>query len=331
MRCRGWGPTSSGSANQLTEGHQMQASQLAAIAWRLQWSGSKPTKRQQAHATAEAGEAPTTTAVLASCEPSFWLSSTPPTNMQIDRTFAMPAIGQEARGAGLGVADWAGGTLSSRCQRRLKLSVCAMAVLRHRRGLWGSELTSHRGPSKAGELGACPLVHQAFQKPSPCRRLLKGLVHQRTGTQLPRDRKRKHWQREEKQGVRPEVQQSLSRPPTAGTSCRRMKGTGEQPGGGGGGCREAELRRFKTPRAHARVSAVGDTKGPGSELTEASPGRKDAEIHRRRPGNCAAGRSPPGGEHPTKRGLGGTEGLLAGEGPSAALSPLPPGRTSPRS
>ncbi|KAK1331967.1 hypothetical protein QTO34_007644 [Cnephaeus nilssonii] len=98
-------------------------------------------------------------------------------------------------GAGLGVAkvaDWAGWTLSSRRQWRLELSVCAMAVLRHRRGLWGSELTSHRGPSKAGELGACPLVHQAFQKPPARRRLLKGLVHQRTGTQLPRDQKQKH-------------------------------------------------------------------------------------------------------------------------------------------
>ncbi|KAK1334968.1 hypothetical protein QTO34_004542 [Cnephaeus nilssonii] len=117
------------------------------------------------------------------------------TNMQIDRTFAMPAIGQEARGgAGLGVAgvaDWAGGTLSSRRQRLLELSVCAMAVLRHRRSLWGSKLTSHRGPSKAGELGACPLRHQAFQKPSPHQRLLKGLVHQRTGTQLPCDQKQK--------------------------------------------------------------------------------------------------------------------------------------------
>ncbi|KAK1337823.1 hypothetical protein QTO34_002459 [Cnephaeus nilssonii] len=69
------------------------------------------------------------------------------TNMQIDRTFAMPAIGQEARGAGLGVA---GVALSSRPQRWLELSVCAMAVLRHRRGLLGSELTSHHGPSKAG-------------------------------------------------------------------------------------------------------------------------------------------------------------------------------------
>ncbi|KAK1329351.1 hypothetical protein QTO34_011535 [Cnephaeus nilssonii] len=116
------------------------------------------------------------------------------TNMQIDRTFAMPAIGQEARGAGagaglgvVGVADWASGTLSSRSQRPRKLSVCAMAVLQHRRGLWGSELTSYHGPSKAGELGACPLRYQAFQKPSPRQRLLKGLVHQRTDTQLPCD------------------------------------------------------------------------------------------------------------------------------------------------
>ncbi|KAK1334274.1 hypothetical protein QTO34_005277 [Cnephaeus nilssonii] len=78
-------------------------------------------------------------------------------------------------------------TLSSRRQLRHKLSVCAMAVLRNRRGLWGSELTSSHGPSKAGELGACLLRHQAFQKPPPSRRLLKGLVHQRTSTQLPRD------------------------------------------------------------------------------------------------------------------------------------------------
>ncbi|KAK1338658.1 hypothetical protein QTO34_019313 [Cnephaeus nilssonii] len=103
----------------------------------------------------------------------------------------------EAQGAGLGVAgvaDWARGTLSSHRQRWLELSVCAMAVLQHRRGLWGSELMSHRGPSKAGELGACPLTHQAFQKPPPRWRLLKSLVHQWTGTQLPRDRKRKREQ-----------------------------------------------------------------------------------------------------------------------------------------
>ncbi|KAK1346003.1 hypothetical protein QTO34_008471 [Cnephaeus nilssonii] len=90
-----------------------------------------------------------------------------------------------------GWPGWAGEMLSSRRQQRLELRVCAMAVLRHRRGLWGSELTSHRGPSKAWELGACPLRHQAFQKPPPRWRLLKGLVHQRTGTQLPCDRKRK--------------------------------------------------------------------------------------------------------------------------------------------
>ncbi|KAK1339712.1 hypothetical protein QTO34_018267 [Cnephaeus nilssonii] len=35
------------------------------------------------------------------------------------------------------------------------------------------------------ELGACPLVHQAFQKPRAQRRLLKGLVPEQTGTQLP--------------------------------------------------------------------------------------------------------------------------------------------------
>ncbi|KAK1341316.1 hypothetical protein QTO34_017720 [Cnephaeus nilssonii] len=101
-----------------------------------------------------------------------------------------------------------------------ELSVCAMAVLWHRRGLWGSELTSrpadhqklvhhadHQKQSKAKaaglseasttpeaserpgapaiqrkawELGACPLRHQAFQKPPQRRRLLKGLVHQRS-------------------------------------------------------------------------------------------------------------------------------------------------------
>lgn len=46
--------------------------------------------------------------------------------------------------------------------------------------------------------------------------------------------------------------------------------------------REAELRRCRTPRAHARVSAVGDTEGPDSELTGASQGRKDAAVRRRR-------------------------------------------------
>ncbi|KAK1345010.1 hypothetical protein QTO34_013714 [Cnephaeus nilssonii] len=115
--------------------------------------------------------------------------------------------------------------LSLRRQRR-ELSVCAMAVLRHRRGLWGSEPTSccgpskarsetqccprrpynpdsykisvgqvaplsGRGPSKAWELGACLLRHQAFQKPPPSQRLLKGLVHQRTGTQLHREKRKR--------------------------------------------------------------------------------------------------------------------------------------------
>ncbi|KAK1345800.1 LOW QUALITY PROTEIN: hypothetical protein QTO34_008265 [Cnephaeus nilssonii] len=37
----------------------------------------------------------------------------------------------------------------------------------------------------AVELGACPLVHQAFQKPPARRRLLKGLVPEQTGTQSP--------------------------------------------------------------------------------------------------------------------------------------------------
>ncbi|KAK1346546.1 hypothetical protein QTO34_000402, partial [Cnephaeus nilssonii] len=50
---------------------------------------------------------------------------------------------------------------------------------------------SGRGPSKVGELGACLLRHQAFQKPPPSRRLLKGLVHQRTGTQLHREKRKR--------------------------------------------------------------------------------------------------------------------------------------------
>ncbi|KAK1342616.1 hypothetical protein QTO34_015382, partial [Cnephaeus nilssonii] len=45
------------------------------------------------------------------------------------------------------------------------------------------------GPSKVGELGACLRRHQAFQKPPPSQRLLKGLVHQRTGTQLHREKR----------------------------------------------------------------------------------------------------------------------------------------------
>ncbi|KAK1333252.1 hypothetical protein QTO34_006793, partial [Cnephaeus nilssonii] len=50
---------------------------------------------------------------------------------------------------------------------------------------------SGRGPSKAWELGACLLRHQAFQKPPPSPRLLKGLVHQRTGTQLHREKRKR--------------------------------------------------------------------------------------------------------------------------------------------
>ncbi|KAK1340862.1 hypothetical protein QTO34_017257, partial [Cnephaeus nilssonii] len=41
--------------------------------------------------------------------------------------------------------------------------------------------------SESVELGACPLRHQAFRKHLAWRRLLKGLVHQQTGTQLPCD------------------------------------------------------------------------------------------------------------------------------------------------
>ncbi|KAK1340517.1 hypothetical protein QTO34_019087 [Cnephaeus nilssonii] len=44
---------------------------------------------------------------------------------------------------------------------------------------------------KSGELGACLLWHQAFQKPPPSRRLLKGLVHQRTGTQLHHEKRKR--------------------------------------------------------------------------------------------------------------------------------------------
>ncbi|KAK1345043.1 hypothetical protein QTO34_013747 [Cnephaeus nilssonii] len=219
--------TSIGTSIGLT-GHEPVATSRSWASWyrlsmdvqRPEWSGSEPTavEQQRAYRAAEA-------ATRALAGPGYlnlewpWAAGQPPskaclhlglalgswgaegtaeagtqTNMQIDRTFAMPAIGQEARGAGLGVAgvaDWAGGTLSSRRQRQLKLSICAMAVLRHIRGLWSSELTSHRGPSKVGELGACSLRHQAFRKPPAGRRLPKGLVHQRTGTQLPCDRKQK--------------------------------------------------------------------------------------------------------------------------------------------
>ncbi|KAK1331954.1 hypothetical protein QTO34_007631 [Cnephaeus nilssonii] len=106
------------------------------------------------------------------------------------RQYKSRPVLREAQGTGLGVArvaNWASGTLSSRCQRRRKLSVCAMAVLQNRRGLWDSELTSHRGPSKAGELSACLLRHQAFQKPPLSRRLLKGLMSFRTTFQTKRD------------------------------------------------------------------------------------------------------------------------------------------------
>ncbi|KAK1331214.1 hypothetical protein QTO34_009163, partial [Cnephaeus nilssonii] len=54
----------------------------------------------------------------------------------------------------------------------------------------GSPLSSRR-PSKVGELGACLLWHQAFQKPPPSQRLLKGLVHQRTGTQLHHQKRKR--------------------------------------------------------------------------------------------------------------------------------------------
>ncbi|KAK1346482.1 hypothetical protein QTO34_000338, partial [Cnephaeus nilssonii] len=77
----------------------------------------------------------------------------------------LPQVKREAQGAGLGVtgiADWAGLTLSSRHQWRRELSVCAMAVLQNRRGLWGSELMSRPGSSKAGELGAIESESEHF-------------------------------------------------------------------------------------------------------------------------------------------------------------------------
>ncbi|KAK1332651.1 hypothetical protein QTO34_007334 [Cnephaeus nilssonii] len=50
---------------------------------------------------------------------------------------------------------------------------------------------SGRGPSKAWEQSACLLRRQAFQKPPLSWRLLKGLVHQRTGTQLHREKRKR--------------------------------------------------------------------------------------------------------------------------------------------
>ncbi|KAK1340866.1 hypothetical protein QTO34_017261 [Cnephaeus nilssonii] len=156
--------------------------------------------------TAEVGEASSTTAALTSREPGFWLSSTPlvvthcPPGSSSCVELLPPGGGvllSQKPGSWLvstaavaGAFPTSMAVLRSSEQGRRELSVYAMAVLRHRRGLWGSKLTSRRRPSKAGELGACPLRHQVFQKPSPCRRLLKGLVHQQTGTQLPYDQKR---------------------------------------------------------------------------------------------------------------------------------------------
>ncbi|KAK1346049.1 hypothetical protein QTO34_008518 [Cnephaeus nilssonii] len=51
--------------------------------------------------------------------------------------------------------------------------------------------SSSRSKAKAWQLDAFPLRHQAFQKPPPRWKLLKGLMHQWTGTQLPAIRKQK--------------------------------------------------------------------------------------------------------------------------------------------
>ncbi|KAK1338272.1 hypothetical protein QTO34_001387 [Cnephaeus nilssonii] len=52
------------------------------------WWKQKP--RESPEHPVESGEAPTIATVLISHEPSFWLSSASPTNMQIDLTFATP-------------------------------------------------------------------------------------------------------------------------------------------------------------------------------------------------------------------------------------------------
>ncbi|KAK1334857.1 hypothetical protein QTO34_004428 [Cnephaeus nilssonii] len=169
-------------------------------------------------ASTEAGEAPATTAALSSHEPGLWLNGTPPGSISSQERGPHPGgmafcsffpraarmnsnkrqrIAAEATGGAgggtrvAGVADWASRTLSSRRQRWRASSASAPWLCCGTEGASGQQAHVPLRTIKSGELGACLLWHQAFQKPPPSRKLLKGLVHQRTGTQLPRDRKRK--------------------------------------------------------------------------------------------------------------------------------------------
>ncbi|KAK1332044.1 hypothetical protein QTO34_007725 [Cnephaeus nilssonii] len=208
-------------------------------------------------------------------------------------------LGQrEVQGAGLGVArvaDWAGGTLSSRRQ----LSVCAMAVLRNRRGLWGSELTSPADHQKRGSW--------AFRKPPPSRRLPKGLVHQRTGTQLHCNRKRKHG-----------LQHHITRELTSSANSRpiqtyRVRNSGL-------GQRSLSLSPYplrKKPRdaegskAAEKQASWGEEKGGA----EAGPGEKGgAEAGPGEKGGAEAGPGEKEGERDTKHGghKNGRKGVLSG-------------------
>ncbi|KAK1341068.1 hypothetical protein QTO34_017469 [Cnephaeus nilssonii] len=120
-------------------------------------------------------------------------------------------IGKRRGGLGLGVAgvaNWAGGMLSSRRQWQREHQRLRHGCAGHRRGLWGSEPTSRHQPSKAGSWVSAPAPVERHpappmesesggagclstlapgQKPPP-------EAFERPGapanTQLPRDRKR---------------------------------------------------------------------------------------------------------------------------------------------
>lgn len=111
-----------------------------------------------------------------------------------------------------------------------------------------------------------------------------------------------------------------------------LKGAGLLKGYGPGAGRRRPPYRHSRPRsectcarlrARARFCAGHGRQGP-EFCTDPGPAVQQS-------GNCGVGRSrgpPPGGEHPTTRGLGRHRGTRSCGHP-AGLPPLPPGSTSP--
>ncbi|KAK1332049.1 hypothetical protein QTO34_007730 [Cnephaeus nilssonii] len=132
-------------------------------------------------------------------------------------------------------------------------------------GLWWGSPLSGRGPSKVGELGACLLRHQAFQKPLLSQRLLKGLArlapiqvqmrslvvtHKCAVAFLALDRDRCHH-------APPQTQEAIRLIPTLHSRVEGSKGNGTQ----------ASRERFNSTQC-SRDEALG-SQGPMSGKQEA--------------------------------------------------------------